>query len=945
MPGEGGRRASLTDALKAVFDLAQEDRERWLLEHCDDPVLRQEVLALCRGGRQSPGLLDRSLDELADGLIEPEDGRANAMLGTRVGAWEVTDLLGEGGMATVWLGERREGDFDQQVAIKCLKAAVAGPAYARLFERERQILANLDSPGIARLLDGGITDEGVPYIVMERVNGDALVDACAAGAFDLNQCLRLFVKVCDIVQYAHQKLVVHRDLKPANILIDDQGRPRLLDFGVAGLIDEASGDPSVTRSVALTPAYAAPEQIDGQVAGVTADVYALGVILCELLTGGQRPHAGVGDGDDPITRRNTWPSRLVSETEGRDALWIRRRSSKLRGDLDAIVLKCLRRNPAQRYASVADLARELRNHLSQQPVGARRGHLGYRATLFMRRHAIWLVSAALFVVVLVGALLWTIQENRQTEAALAESRATQAFLVRLFESNVPVGAASTLPSTQELLQRGAERARTDFDDNPALRVRMLTTIGDIYRRLDRYEEARSLLREAMMVAKAQAALGEPVADLATRFQLGFLAFHEGRYVEAEEILEAVVLEQRQQGVPMEVLAQSMRTLGGVHMQLGQHQRAIALERKAVALLQNAGAAPLDLANARNDLGTVLFKAREYQQAIAVLRATLEYDKRTFGEVHKVTNIAAANLAAALGATGHNAEALRIKRKVVARDGMIYRQPNRQRAIHLRGLGAALIRDGQLLEARAALEQARAMVVVVFGADHPRMAAINSMLGTVAFRRGHYAESAQLQRRALKLFQARQGAPRYAMAAQQSNLARALVHLEKWDQARPLAAAALQLKTRLRGADDRSLTTTLAVLAHIERHAGDFDAARTLLRRALELEGEARYDTVKALTWRTDLAYVDCLDNKQGEALAAFDAILASVGLHAVQQPLARARTLSRHGDCLQRLGRSAQAREAWRQSLNLREGHLPADFPDSVRLRKALQPRNPANNP
>lgn len=934
MLDEDAHRKSLTEALKAVLDLDAAARARWLRQHCDDPELREEILALCARDQQQQGLLDRSVDELAGELIDPAQSHACGMLGTRVGAWEITELLGEGGMATVWLGQRCEGDFEQQVAIKCLKSAVAGPAYARLFERERQILANLDCPGIAHLLDGGITADGVPYIVMERVCGKPLSDACEARGFDLHPCLRLFIEVCDIVQYAHQKLVVHRDLKPANILIDDQGRPRLLDFGVAGLIDEASGKSSTTRSVALTPAYAAPEQLAGQVVGVGADVYALGVILCELLTGGKRPDTGVGD--DPNSRRNTWPSRMMHEGEGRDAVWVRRRTSKLRGDLDAIVLKCLRRDPGQRYALVADLARDLRNYLTRQPVSARRGHLGYRATLFMRRHAGSLAAAALVLVVLVAALLWSIRENRQTEAALTESRVIQGFLVGLFESNVPVGAASTLPSTQELLQRGAERARTEFADNPALRVRMLTIIGGIYRNLDRYEEAKPLLQQAMAEARAQAAAGETVSNLEPRFQLGMLAFQQGRYEEASDILQAVLAERRQQGVTVEQLAQSLRALGGAHMELGQYQQAIALEREAVALLRDADAAALDLANARNDLGTVLFKAREYEQAITVLRATLEDDKRIFGDVHKVTNIAAANLAAALGAAGHKKEALRIKREVVATDRMIYQKPNRTQAIHLRGLGAALIRTGQLVEAREVLEEARTLVLEVFGADHPRMAAISSMLGTVEFRLGHYAKSEPLQRRALELFQARQGAPRYAMAAQQTNLARTLQHLEKWDEARALAEAALQLKTALRGADDRSLTTTLAVLAHIERHAGHLDAARTLLQRALALEEEQRYGSAKALTWRTDLAYVGCLENKQDEALAVFATILASPGMDPLEQPLDRARTLSLHGDCLQHFGRAENAHESWRQTLELREGHLPADFPDSVRLRKLV---------
>lgn len=925
----------LAELFDAVLDLDEGAREKWLAQHCEDAGLRKEVMELCRADSEPQGLLDAPMGLLAGALVEQASDRASAMLGTRIGAWRITALLGEGGMATVWLGERCDGRFEQQVAIKCLRVSLAGPELERRFARERQILADLEHPGIARLLDGGVSDDGVPYIVMERVRGEALIKACDERGLDVRQRLRLFADICDIVQYAHQHLVVHRDLKPGNILIDEEGRPRLLDFGIAGLLGEASGEGMATRALAMTPEYAAPEQRQGRPVGVAADVHALGVILCELLSDGQRP--AIADDGDPTERPGQWPSRRVLAGNRHDAAWLRQRARQLRGDLDAIVLQCLRHKPELRYASVAHLAWDVRNYLMHRPVSARRARPGYRASLFVRRHSAGLAAACLVLAVLLAALGLSIHQTRQTEAALDESRAVQGFLVDLFESNLPAGAASSLPSTRELLDRGAQRAREGFAGEPGLRTRMLATIGGIYRRLGQYGAARKVLAEAAATAE-DARIGDSDAALDTRREIALLKGDQGQLAEAANMLETVLVERRRQGVRGKELATALRELGRVRSRLGEHARAIALQTEAVAELQGLGSNALqELADTRNDLGAALVRAGDYTAAIAVLRSALADKRRVYGPVHEQVNITASNLAAALRQEEHYEEAGRLLREVVATDQRIYTAPHPEAARHLNNLGTLLDFAGDPLQAREYLLRAHEMYQGLFGRDHPQTAIALSNLAGVEYRLGHAAIAEAMQRQVLRQFLVSYGAHHYSVAVAQNNLARTLADLGKLQEARQLAETSLTLKQDLRGSGDRSTAPALAALARIDRLEGHLESARQRLQQVLALEGmDERSASPSVLGYRTDLAQVLCLQGNAREATETLDAVLASTAMAPAKAPLQRAQTLSVQGDCLALQGNADAARTAWRRALQLRKERLPHDFPDSRRIREKL---------
>jgi non-specific serine/threonine protein kinase/serine/threonine-protein kinase len=437
----------VTQIFDAALALPAAARDTFLAQACaGDPALESEVRSLLVHHAESEGFLESSGSTLAGLVTASPTGPGAPEAGAVLGAWKLLEPVGEGGMGTVWLAERVVGQFHQRGALKLIRFGMAFEEAIRRFRRERQILASLDHPNIARLLDGGSTPEGLPYLVMEYVEGEPLYAYCTACALPVNDRLRMFITLCSAVHYAHQKLVVHRDLKPGNVLVTADGAPKLLDFGVAKIFDVAEpGGPDALRTVALpfTPLYASPEQVRGELTTTASDVYSLGVLLYELLTGAHPYPTRSGVAADVIRAvLETEPprpssavalTRRVGPAEGdaartslpgpplADVVALHRR---LAGDLDNIVLKAMAKDPARRYPSVERLASDVQRHLDGRPVGARGEAWSYRAGKFVRRNRLVVAAAALAVVALVGGLAVSLRETAvaRHERALAERR-------------------------------------------------------------------------------------------------------------------------------------------------------------------------------------------------------------------------------------------------------------------------------------------------------------------------------------------------------------------------------------------------------------------------------------------------------------------------------------------------------------------------------------------
>jgi serine/threonine-protein kinase len=512
------------ELFEAVIDFPPEDWAAMLAEHCpDDAQLRVEVLELLHAdaaATRGTAMVDQApnvVAELANRLAGDEAARATAALvasGLRLGPFRLVREVGRGGMGAVWLAERDDGAFEQQVAIKLIKADWdAADVYAR-FRAERQILANLSHPNIAHLVDGGVSADGKPWLALEYVDGVDLRSWCDRERLSLDKRLRVFLTVCEAVSHAHARLVVHRDLKPSNILVRGDGTVKLLDFGIAKLIRNDSTAASATR--VFTPEYAAPEQVRGETVTTAVDVYALGLVLYELLTG-RRPYKI--DKSTPaayeraiLDQEPTKPSAIVTRDDGEAAqrreLTPERLRRELRGDLDAIVLKALRKEPAQRYASVADFAADVTRHLERRPVAARRGGRRYRAARFLRRHAIAAAAVALAFAVLAAALgvvAWQ-RDVARTEARKARSAVD--FLVGLFTTADPAKTAGAGVTAQELLDRGAERIDRELADTPGAQAELSIAIGRAYQGLGNNERALAQYERAVAQRRA---LGEPFA--------------------------------------------------------------------------------------------------------------------------------------------------------------------------------------------------------------------------------------------------------------------------------------------------------------------------------------------------------------------------------------------------------------------------------------------------
>ncbi|HZR35559.1 MAG TPA: protein kinase [Nevskia sp.] len=489
-------------ALDELLALPPEQRAEALARLCGDAAAMRMQLESLLAETSSP---DTLLDRPAVAVWQPE-GQPEGSLpaGARLGAWRIAGLIGRGGMGEVYRAERADGQFEQQVALKLIRRDAAGEP--RRFTAERQILARLEHPGIARLLDGGVADDGRPYMVMELVQGGAITQWCGAHECPLEQRLRLFMAVCEAVAYAHCNLVIHRDLKPGNVMVTAAGEIKLLDFGIAKLLKPegeggGAGDVEQTRHVPLTLGYAAPEQLAGGPITTAADVYALGMLLYELLSG-RRPWSlselSMPAALDKVLREPPPPPSRGAAQGGAPPVPPR----LLRGDLDAIVAKALRKEPEKRYATVEALREDVARHLAGETVAAREGAKLYAASRFLRRN--WLATAATAAVLLaiVGGSFGIAWQARRAEYEARKATAVKDFVVGIFKANGidnPDGAKARATTAEQLLDLGAKRIRDEMQGVPEVRAELLGTIGGLYTDLNLGERAITLLQEQIGV--------------------------------------------------------------------------------------------------------------------------------------------------------------------------------------------------------------------------------------------------------------------------------------------------------------------------------------------------------------------------------------------------------------------------------------------------------------
>ncbi len=531
-----GRLRSIFDS---VVELPTHERAAWLEQHVANAEDRAAVLDLLQADDTGRGVLDTPAGELAYRM--KDDGPAlENLVGQNIGAFRLVRLLGKGGMAAVFLGERQGDDFQQQVAIKLLRRGLYSELEQRLFLRERQVLANLSHPNIARLFDGDVTEAGIPFLVMEYIDGEPITRYANAHQLDVRQRLALLLTVLRAVDVAHRSLVVHRDLKPSNIMVDTEGHVKLIDFGIAKLLEDDVDHATVG---VYTPDYAAPEQITGQPITTATDVYSLGVVMHELLLG-LRPQG------QPQRRPSVLAAELAlaGKDEVKAALPMRAMKPVLQGDLDNIVLKALSTEADRRYPSAGAFADDIQRYLDRQPVSAHPPSSWYRARKFMVRHKGGVLTSAVFVLAIVAAMTMAMWQANvaHREAIRADAQAQRAisvrdFLVSVFEAAQPDVPRDKRPGVEELVQEAADRALANTTMTPAMRLDLLLTLAQVTQSIGDAERAHALLDrvDADLAARTDANDDEAVQSLRARSIRASAWMNQGKPVQAQSALEPV----------------------------------------------------------------------------------------------------------------------------------------------------------------------------------------------------------------------------------------------------------------------------------------------------------------------------------------------------------------------------------------------------------------------
>ena len=493
------RWARVKELFEAAADLDPKERMALLEKECGgDEALRDEIESLIQSDQQTDAFIERPAFEIPRDLFP--DNVEEPFVGRQFGAYQVIREIGRGGLGAVYLAARSDDEYRKQVAIKLVRRGLDTEDILRRFRNERQILAQLDHPNIARFIDGGTTDNGLPYFVMEYVKGEPINAYCDAHALPTTERLNLFRKVCAAVTYAHQNLVIHRDLKPSNILVTPEGEPKLLDFGIAKLL--GPGDELFTQTMpalrVMTPEYASPEQVQGEKITTASDVYSLGVLLYELLTG-QRPHRLKTPAPEEMARAVTEqePERL-STALLHDSRFTSHDARSLRGDLDNIVLMAMRKEPARRYSSVGQFSEDIRLHLEALPVIARKDTVAYRASKFVSRHQIGVAAAALVLLSLIGGGVATLIEVRTARRAEAKAEAISGFLQKTLQASDPTVNLVGQPTVKDLLDDASKRlATSELSDQPEVRAELQRIIGATYLSLGQYDPAQQNLSDAI----------------------------------------------------------------------------------------------------------------------------------------------------------------------------------------------------------------------------------------------------------------------------------------------------------------------------------------------------------------------------------------------------------------------------------------------------------------
>jgi eukaryotic-like serine/threonine-protein kinase len=738
---------------------------------------------------------------------EAMQSESAASIGRKLGPWQLVGLIARGGMGAVYLAERADGQFEQAAAVKLINPATLSAEALQRFNDERQILARLRHPNVARLIDGGTTEDGVPWLAMELVEGARIDEYCRRERLDLDARLTLFRKVCAAVQYAHRNLVVHRDIKPSNILVDRDGEPKLLDFGVAKLFrgEQRELTVTVTERRALTPRYASPEQLRGLPLTTSTDIYSLAVLLYELLVGGN-PY-GVDGADSAklywaICEAEPVPPSAIAGRAGDltgTLLGAERLRRALRGDLDNIVLKALRKEPERRYDSVQDFSDDVERYLHDEPVTARADTFQYRAAKFVkRRRGPVLAAAAVAVAVAVQSAFFV--QRILTERDVAEAARSRAEQMSQFLQDMLRGADRFESSGQEVtvrdvLDSGAERVRTQLADEPVEQARMMQTIADTYHALSMYEPAMALTKDALSIRRRE--LGpDDVETLQSMREEGVLT-----YLGGGDTNEAVKLLEETRDRQIAALGSDSSEVAATRNELGIALRTLGSPSAALAELRTAYDVLVKLPpehpdhrfepSIMNQIGNALDAMGESENALGAYREALALYTKRGQEDDPVVGGLQHNIGLTLRTQGKLKEALPYLRAALDHTRRILGEQSEDFEVQLTSLGRTLAQLGRFDEANPYLNRAVEVGEQLYGVEHPYFAYDLVNQARLLQLEGRHAEAVAIFERATAIYRKAYGPYHRFLAAAEVGLADSLIELSRAAEAEALVRGTLE----------------------------------------------------------------------------------------------------------------------------------------------------------
>jgi serine/threonine-protein kinase len=751
----GERWARVKELFEAAVDLDPKQRTALFDKECGgDEALRGEIESLLKSDERTDGFIEQPAFEIPRDLFSEEEPVA----GRQFGAYQVIREIGRGGLGTVYLAARADQEYRKQVAIKLVRRGLDTEDILRRFRNERQILAQLDHPNIARLIDGGTTDDELPYFVMEYVSGEPINAYCDANALPTTERLKLFRKVCAAVTYAHQNLVIHRDLKPSNILVTKEGKPKLLDFGIAKLL--STGDELFTQTIpalrVMTPEYASPEQVKGDKIMTTSDVYSLGVLLYELLTG-QRPYRLKTGTPEEIARAIT-----EQEPERPSTVHAEHPSSKtqnpksLRGDLDNIVLMAMRKEPARRYASVGQFSEDIRRHLTGLPVVARKDTVVYRTSKFVNRHRIGVAAAGLILLSLVGGIVATLIEVRTARRERANAEAISGFLQRTLNASNPDRNLNGQPTVKDVLDDASKRLASDeLSNQPEVKAELQRIIGESYLSLGQYDLAQQNLMTALQT-QTRISGEDGIETLKTGVSMALLwAGAKGDYAKANRFylanLPRLRAEQKKGTISADYLGGALNGFALLRRAQGDSKEAESLLREELALRSDVSPElKKSLKVAQAILALTLADQGKFDEATKIVREKIAAIRRATAEDSSELAANLTGLGSFLLENGQTGESLEALREAEAIYRKLYSEVNLQLGDNLRLQAQAFLSESKYSEAEARINETLKIYRAATSQQFINYATALMVQGLIDSRTGRTAEAEKLLREAVRI---------------------------------------------------------------------------------------------------------------------------------------------------------------------------------------------------